>query len=107
VAKRYTDFPRNVDGHHGERDLAELLDSFDARLHLWFSLDFVPGVQDIDVLLLHEDIGLFVVEAKCVNLVEVRSYELGSCFIGDRPGGRTPLRQALGARNALIEYFNH
>jgi hypothetical protein len=106
VATLYTEFPRNVDGHRGERALAELLDSFDAPLHLWFCLDFVPGVADIDVLLLHEDFGLFVVEAKCVNLTAVKSYELGTCFIGNRPSSRTPLRQALGGRNALIDYFN-
>jgi hypothetical protein len=47
----------------GELRLAAQLKALpDDSLHLWFSVNFVPNVKDIDLILWHELAGMFVVE---------------------------------------------
>lgn len=62
--------------HGGETLLANQLGAIeDDRLHFWFSLDYIPGVLDADILLIHQDIGAFVIEVKAVP-IEKNVYRL-------------------------------
>jgi hypothetical protein len=72
MAIRHTDLPEKKKGHIGEYDLAVQLCGFDDdRFHLWFGLDYLPGVSDVDVLLYHEAAGVFVIEVKAVGIGEI------------------------------------
>lgn len=103
---RHTDLPDNVDDHKGERALAKFLDAIpDEQLHTWWSLDYVPGINDVDLLLAHEQVGIFVVEVKAVPLDAVTLYELDAFRIEGRPRSKTPLRQAKKARDQLANYL--
>jgi len=92
--------------HKGENELAQRLSKIDDdRLHLWFSLDCIPGVRDIDVLALHEDIGVFVIEVKAVPLDAIRAIGYQHCEIEGRDVDRGPVVQAHSAFQSLKNYL--
>lgn len=103
MAILHTNLPKN----RGERDFALQLKSFDDdRLHLWFSIDFVPGVKDIDVLLIHEDIGAFVIEVKAVPIRMIKDIGYNHCKIEGRKQDRGPTYQAYSAYSSLRDFLN-
>jgi hypothetical protein len=78
MANIYTARPKRV---VGEANLARQLAAIeDPRLHLWFALDYVPGVRDIDCVIWHEQVGVFIVEIKAVNLPMVEEFGLHKIF---------------------------
>jgi len=98
----YTKLPKRP----GERNLAKQLTSFDdPELHLWFGLDFIPGVRDIDVLLWHEVKGVFIIEVKAVILEAIEFFGWESYQIQKRPVDDSPCRQADRALNSLRNYL--
>lgn len=94
----------------GEQQLAAQLTSFDdLRLHLLFSLDFIPGGREIDLALIHEDIGMFVIEVKAVSLDAIVSLCPQEWIIDNRDTRESPILQAYrqyeGLRDFLSPYF--
>ena len=74
-----TSFPPR---HRGELAVYQQLTlQKDDALYLWASLDFIPGVNDIDLLMWHEEIGCFVVEIKAISLEMLISFSFSSCEI--------------------------
>jgi len=97
-----TDLPKHI----GERDLAQQLILFnDPKLHIWFGLDFIPGVRDIDILIWHEDAGVFIVEVKAVSLAMIEEFGWKYCKIKDRPVSAGPQYQAHEAQESLYNYL--
>ena len=106
MAIRHTDLPEKKKGHIGEYNLAVQLCGFeDNRLNLWFGLDYLPGVSDVDVLLYHEAAGVFVIEVKAVGIGEIETFGLRSCKIKDRSLSAGPQYQASKARTELFSFL--
>ena len=98
----HTELPR----HAGERTAAERLIAIaDSKTHMWFSVNYLPGVSDLDALILHEEIGIFAVEIKAVSQEMIVEYGPDRCVIRDRHGSRTPLQQARISQLGLIDYL--
>lgn len=76
----------------------------DDQTHLWFDLQ-VPGGNEIDVLLVHESIGSFVIEVKAVSLSMITAYSLDSCAIEKRRESRHPVKQAHWALGKLRDFL--
>ena len=103
TARCHTSLPRRTD----ERSLAKKLAAFhDPRLHLWFGIDFVPGVRDVDLLLWHEAEGVFLIEINAVGLDSIASYSWEKIKLRDRKEADSPPRQAdravVSLRNFLM-----
>jgi hypothetical protein len=100
----HTPLPSNA----GERNLAVLLKTLpDPKLHLWFDIK-LPSVRQMDVLLWHEDIGVFVIEVKAVTLDMIEEFGMRECKIRYPSGVKIDsgphhqaLEQQLGLRNYL------
>jgi hypothetical protein len=92
--------------HQGELNVYNQLSSQnDDAMYLWFSLDFIPGVNDIDLLLWHEDEGVFVIEIKAIPLSMLVSFSFSSCEIQGRGIDRSPQNQAYDASQSLRNYL--
>lgn len=90
----------------GEQRLARLLESFqDDDLRLCFSIDFIPGVREIDLLLMDLKLGLFVIEIKAVSITGIESVSPNHWKIKGRDGSESPLRQAYGQFEGLRSYW--
>lgn len=99
---RYSDLP----SHRGERNLAIQLDGLgDRRAHMWFGIDYLPGVKDLDLLLLHEKAGCFAVEVKAVPLRAIRTFSHEFIEIEGRARGNSPQLQAYNAAIDLRNYL--
>jgi hypothetical protein len=103
MAFLHTDLPLK----DGERKLIRRIQSIDdPQIHIWCGLNHILGVADIDLLLLHEQAGIFVVEIKAIPLRMIRSFSPNRCEIEGRTDTRTPHLQASDARWKLKELFD-
>lgn len=92
--------------HRGELAVfQQLTHQNDDALFLWASLDFIPGVNDIDLLLWHQNVGVFVVEIKAIPLEMLLSFSFSSCEIEGRGVHRSPQNQAYDASQSLRNYL--
>ncbi len=102
MARVYTDLPN----HPGELEVARQLAALDDdRLHLWFGVNYIPGVPDIDVIIWHENGGVFVIEVKAVPLEEIEWYGWNRCKIARRPETQGPHQQAHRALHCLRNFL--
>jgi len=106
MAECYTNLPPKVPGRIAEHELAQQLIALrDPRLHLWFALDSIPDVRDVDILIWHEDAGVFVIEVKGVHLNGIRSFGFKQWQVQGRPPQRSPQNQAHEAMLSLLNYL--
>ncbi len=91
---------------HGELQLAKQLKSLpDNRLHLFFALNFIPGVKDVDLVIWHESAGIFVVEVKAVPLDAIEIFGWQRCKILNRDRDRGPQQQAHDGLHSLRNFL--
>lgn len=92
--------------HTGERRFAEKLGSLlDERAHAWFGVNYLPSVNDIDLLLWHDAIGVFTIEVKAISLSMIESFGLTNCKIEGRESGPSPHVQAQRAELSFRRYL--
>lgn len=100
--KIYTQLPE----HKGELRFAHRLGSMlDDRAHAWFGINYLPGVKDIDLLLWHEEVGVFTIEVKAVSIEMIESFSFTRCKIQGRGEGPSPHAQAQAAEIDLRNYL--
>ena len=91
----------------GEQRLARLLQSFDDRDYLLaFTIDFIPGCREIDLLLVHLKLGIFVIEVKAIPLSAIRSVAPNDWEIEGRANTESPLRQAYAQFEGLRSHWD-
>lgn len=92
-------------GGRGEQLAAARLSALkDQELILCFSLDFIPGVRQIDLLILHREMGAFIAEIKAVPLRALKNVSPQYWDIEGRDGNESPLMQAYGQYSGLRDY---
>jgi hypothetical protein len=102
VAILHTDLPDQA----GERALVQQLAALpDNQLHIWCGIGYLPLVRDIDLILWHEQAGVFCVEVKAVPLGMIESFSYESCIIRGRGKKATPTFQAHKAMMGLHQFL--
>jgi len=92
--------------HNGERRFADRLNLLlDDRAHAWFGVNYLPGVNDIDLLLWHDVVGVFTIEVKAISLSMIERFGLTRCKIKDREEGPSPHAQAQKAELSLRNFL--
>jgi len=92
--------------HRGEYDVYLQLSARDfGETFFWFSLDFIPGVSDIDLLIWDKTAGLFVVEIKAIPQHMLISLSYSTCEISGRGLDRSPQYQAYDAGQSLRNFL--
>ena len=75
MAVQHTDLPSNEKGRYGEYRTAKWLSELDgANLHLWFGVNYLDAVGDIDQLIGDLRVGLWVIEVKGHSLAQISGY---------------------------------
>ena len=75
MALQHTDLPANEKGRYGEYRTAKWLSELDgADLHLWFGVNYLDAVGDIDQLIGDSRVGLWVIEVKGHSLAQISGY---------------------------------
>ena len=91
----------------GEQELASLFESFECpTFRLCFSLGFLPGVREIDLLLADTELGCYLVEIKAVTLDMIESVAPNEWRISGRASTESPLQQAYAQYEGLEQFWN-
>lgn len=91
--------------NYGESRVRNTLESFnDNKLWAWFSINYIPGVKDLDVFVLHEETGCFGIEIKAIPLDQIEFISRQSIKIRNRREGYSPQLQAYNATTDLRNY---
>ena len=102
MSQIHTDLPE----HRGERRLAQqLVQILPGNAHIWFDIDALPSVPEIDILLAIPDVGCFCIEVKAVGLNAIESFSLNHVKIQGRKQGPSPQKQAYRAALGLRNYL--
>jgi hypothetical protein len=93
--------------HRGELSVQQqLTHQKDDCLFLWLGLDFIPGVNDVDLFIWHEEAGCFVVEIKAIPMDMLISFSFSACEISGRGIDRSPQHQAYDAMQSLRNFLS-
>lgn len=91
---------------HAERQLAAHLSSIDdPLLTLLFNVDFIPGGREIDVILIHQEIGVFILEIKGVGIDSIQAISPTSWTIENRDTAESPVVQAYRQYEGLRDFL--
>lgn len=102
-ADRRTPLPTQ---HGGELEAArELCDLSTDAVHVWFDVDDLPGVRQMDQIIWHEDCGVFVVEVKAVPIEAIESFNYKNISIAGRGQTISPQMQAREQAMGLRTHF--
>jgi cold shock CspA family protein len=102
----HTPMPEDEPEHHGEYVFAHHLAALtDEPFHLWFGVDYLPGVTDLDLLLCFEPVGFFAIEIKAFSIEAVHEYSATHMSVAGRAGTKHPLKQARRAQLKLVEFL--
>ncbi len=75
MAHLHTLKPEDRPGRHGEFVVAKWLSEVsNSGLHLWFNVNYLRGVGELDAIIAHPNIGFVVIEVKGFSLREVTAY---------------------------------
>ena len=102
----HTSIPERVQGHIGEHNLAQALlalEGLDAEL--WFGVDYLPNVRDIDLILFHKTAGLYLMEIKSVELDSIAQFDLKNFVLTPNADRKHPQEQIRIAQIQLKSYI--
>ena len=102
----HTQIPEKIQGHIGEHNLAQALiglDGLDAEL--WFGVDYLPNVRDIDLIIFHKNAGLYLIEVKAVELNSIAHFDLKNFVLTPKAERKHPQEQIRIAQIQLKSYI--
>jgi thymidine kinase len=102
MAKTHTPSPKNEQKRYGEYATAKWLSNLTGRdMHLWFGVNYLDAVGDIDILLADERCGLWGIEVKGHSLTQIEGYSRTHVTFagnGSRPEKHPGLKAQLEAQ---------
>lgn len=102
MAETHTPTPKNEQRRYGEYATAKWLSNLIGKdMHLWFGVNYLDAVGDIDILLADERCGLWGIEVKGHSLAQIEGYSRSHVtFAGNdsRPDKHPGLKAQLEAQ---------
>lgn len=106
MATVHTRLPQDVPGHHGEFVLGQTLMSFsNPGLELWFDLNYLPGVPDLDLIILDNQVGLYLAEVKSMTLESIAEFTTNSLVLKPKVHRQHPTDQLRRGSNRLRSFL--
>lgn len=111
----HTALPPQKHGHFGEFEAGQLLNEIDSDdLELWFNLDSLPGVPEIDLILYQPLSGLYLIEIKSFKIDEISEVKNGELILKNSNSKNSninesvnPISQIRRAQIALMNYLKN
>lgn len=90
----------------GEHSFARQVEAFGCpTFRLSFSIGFMPGVREIDLLLADTELGCYIVEVKAISLEMIQSISPNDWRIQGRASTESPLQQAYAQYEGLEQFW--
>jgi len=106
MATIHTMLPADRPGHHGEFVVGQTLSKFsDPRLELWFDVNYIPGITDIDLILSDIQVGLYVIEIKSMKIESIEKFTNTEFMLVKNQSKQHPLSQVRTGQSKLRDYL--
>jgi hypothetical protein len=106
MATIHTELPQDRQGHHGEFVVGQILKEFtNPGLELWFDVNYIAGVTDLDLILLDNQVGFYLIEIKSVNLDSIQEFTMSDFVLKMNQARSHPKSQLLTGSLKLRDYL--
>lgn len=106
MATIHTKLPEDRPGHHGEYVVAETLKGFSKpELELWFDVNYIAGLTDLDLILLDNQVGLYLIEIKSMTLDAIETFTQSDFVVKHNQQRQHPVTQLRTGSIKLREYL--
>lgn len=108
MAKIHTDLPQDLPGHHGEYLLGQKLKNFpNLGLELWFDVNYIQGITDIDLIIAEKQVGLYLAEVKSMPLDSIEHFSPAEFRLKPNKPRQHPTIQLRAASTRLRKYLSN
>ena len=106
MATIHTELPQDRPGHHGEFVVGQILKDFsNPGLELWFDVNYIAGVTDLDLILLDNQVGLYLIEIKSMPLDAIQEFSMTEFILKTDQPKTHPKSQLLTGSLKLRDYL--
>jgi thymidine kinase len=106
VATIHTNLPEDRQGHHGEYVVGQTLKGFsNPGLELWFDVNYIAGLTDLDLILLDNQVGLYLIEIKSMTLDAIETFTQNDFVIKPNQRRQHPVTQLRTGSIKLREHL--
>ena len=106
MATIHTDLPSDRQGHHGEFVVGQTLKTFsNPGLELWFDVNYIPGVTDLDLILLDNQVGLYLIEIKSMKIDAIQEFTMAEFTLNVNQRKSHPKSQLLTGSIKLRDHL--
>jgi hypothetical protein len=106
MATIHTDLPSDRQGHHGEFVVGQTLKTFsNPGLELWFDVNYIPGVTDLDLILLDNQVGLYLIEIKSMKIDAIQEFTMADFILKVNQRKSHPKSQLLTGSIKLRDHL--
>ena len=106
MATIHTELPKDTPGHHGEYVVGQTLKGFsNPGLELWFDVNYIPGVTDLDLILLDDQVGLYLIEVKSMKIDAIQEFTQTEFILKDNQSRQHPTSQLRTGSLKLRDYL--
>lgn len=102
----HTSLPEDVSGFHGEFLVGKAIETFkDDKFEVWFQIDYLPAVTDLDSIIFHPEAGLFLLETKGMRIESIATYSLTEFVLFPKTKKQHPVEQVRTGQHRLKNFF--
>ncbi len=106
MATIHTELPEDRQGHHGEFVVGQILKTFsNPGLELWFDVNYIAGVTDLDLILLDNQVGLYLVEIKSMKIDAIQEFTMTEFILKNDQKKLHPKSQLLTGSLKLRDHL--
>lgn len=106
MATIHTALPEDRQGHHGEFLVGQTLKSFsNPGLELWFDVNYIAGVPDIDLIAADNQVGLYAIEIKSMKLDSIQKFTMTDFVLKENINKTHPKSQVLTGSIKFRDYL--
>jgi len=104
----HTALPENIKGHYGEHLLGLKINEIkNDQLEIWFNVNYLPGVPDIDLIIFEPTRGLYIAEVQSFDIEAIEKYDLENLNTkGEENKRQHPVKQIGTSQIKLKDYIN-
>ena len=102
----HTAIPKKKKKFIGEHNLAKTITEIPGlNGEVWFNIDHLPGVTEIDVAYFHKKRGLYLLEVKSLELKDIKIYDSSRLILVGNQSRQHPITQVKNCLNSLQDHF--
>jgi thymidine kinase len=106
MATIHTELPEDRQGHHGEYVVGQTLKTFsNPGLELWFDINYIAGITDLDLILHDNQVGLYLIEIKSMPIDSIETFTMTDFVIKEGQKRQHPKSQLLTGSLKLRDHL--